>query len=147
MQDIHSKQTILSDKEYGMTKRVFDDIPRDSKGPGNYSGSNFKYLNRSAKESASKCRDIIEKWYSELPDTCKSDIRKRLRSSDDNQFVSTFFELYIFTLLKSMGYKVTVHPEIESETKHPDFYAENDQGEAFYFEVPVLTKSDRELSK
>ena len=126
--------------------RIFDEITRTDETLAGWSTPEFEYLNRSARAVSSQVRQLIESWYLEYPEEHRSELRRRLRSLDDFEFYSAFFELYLHTLCRRSGYRVEVHPELESGSlKRPDFLVAPPDAERFYLEAIVATgHSDEE---
>lgn len=80
----------------------------------------FAFLNRAAGTPWDALRDLYETWYRDYPDP-DNDLRNRFRSGLRSQHVGAWWELYIFTLFRRLGYDVTPHPEMPGTTKRPDF--------------------------
>lgn len=116
---------------------LFDSGERTSTRLKAYKESEFSYLNQSARPSVIALRPLLEGWFDHLPQDARSDLRSRFRSSDDNQHISAFFELYIHELLRKLGYDVTPHPILEGISTRPDFFARSTDGYQFYVEVTV----------
>lgn len=102
---------------------IFSTDPRTDAAPGGYSEPIFTYLERSSRVEAAKVRALVEDWFAQFPSSAQPELRERLRSPDDTQLVSAFFELYTFHLLGLLGYKIDVHPRIAHRTRAPDFKA------------------------
>jgi hypothetical protein len=68
----------------------------------------------------------------------RSELRARLRSSNDQTFDGAFFELYLHELLLLLGYALDVHAAVRSgDPGRPDFLAHRVDTEAFYLEARV----------
>lgn len=124
--------------------RLFDDIVRDYEGPAGYAEPRFTYLNRSARPTASRVRQVLEDWFSRYPSESQPDLRGRFRSADDSPHCSAFFELFLHELLLRLGCHVKVHPEISGTTRHPEFLVESPSGSRFYIEAVVATSESKE---
>lgn len=73
-----------------------------------------------------------------------NDLRKRIRSGDDEQFRSAFLELYLHESLIRAGYAVTIHPEVQGTSRRPDFLAERDDVRFFIEAIaPGSTPADK----
>lgn len=114
---------------------LFDDVKRTDLDPKYRSESIFSYLNRSARDEISQCRDYVEMMYSLFPEN--KDIRGRIRRGDDIPFISAFTELYYQALFKALRYDVSIHPERKGASERPDWLLTNDLGEEFYCEATV----------
>ena len=95
-----------------------------------------EFLEREGRPEAAPIRDWIEHWYDQLPSDKQRDIRGRMRSGDDLQFTSAYFELQMFAMLKRMGCDITVEPRLADGRYNPDFLARRED-EAFYVEATV----------
>jgi hypothetical protein len=113
--------------------RVFDDITRTDTAPGKRNGSDFEFINDSARPKANQARTIIETWFEHLPDNVKPEFRARLRQRDNQHFRATFFELYLHELLIRAGFTVEFHPDSE-KGKRPDFKVYRDGVAVFCLE-------------
>jgi hypothetical protein len=102
---------------------VFSTDLRTDAAPGGYSEPMFAYLERSSRVEAAKVRALVDDWFAQFPSSAQPELRERLRSPDDTQLVSAFFELYTFHFLALLGYEIDVHPPIAHTTRAPDFKA------------------------
>jgi hypothetical protein len=115
---------------------IFDNIPRDDTEPLPPGEAQFAYLNRSGRPEAARVRDKAEAWFASYPDTHRDDLLARFRSAIDDQHQSAFFELFLYHLLQTRGYKVLeIEPKLTQTDKSPDFLAENVRQERFYMEA------------
>jgi len=64
-------------------------------------------------------RSQIEKWFQNLPENQKADMYSRLRSLDDRQHLSAFYELLFHQYFLEENWKIQKHPSINGQT--PDF--------------------------
>lgn len=117
-------------------------------GPAPYGEPHFSYLNRSGRSDVARVREIAEDWFSRYPNDHKEELRSRFQSSDDINFLSSFFELFLHELLFRFGYSVTVHPNLPSgSSKRPDFFVRSAREDGFYLEaVMALSKSAKQLA-
>jgi hypothetical protein len=100
---------------------IFDKTERHDTSAANFTAPQFDYLNRSARKSAEIIRNSIEGWFKKFPEDGKGELEKRLRSNNDTQFLSAYFELYINALLQKLQSSVEIHPVVGKESKRPDF--------------------------
>ena len=120
-----------------MENRVFSNIERSDFSSAGYSESTYSYLNRSARPSAERLRQLIESWVSQYPVTERNEIIPRLQSLQDHELNSAFFELYLYQVLLKMGYEVEIHSSVSEETeKTPDFIVRNRE-EEFILEAVI----------
>lgn len=120
---------------------LFDDIPRESQEPAEYSESAFSYINRTGREHYAKARELFERWFTqyveENPDEA-ANTRDRFRSEDNEVHFSALTELYTHNLLVANGFQTIAHPVLENSSKRPDFLVLKDGIPQFYTEVTVL---------
>lgn len=82
-------------------------------------------------------RDLTTAWLSRVASDGRADLVGRLRSPDDNQFRSAFWELYLHEALLASGFDVAIHPTLPGTTRQPDFLA-GAGDTSFYLEAKVL---------
>jgi len=117
-----------------------ENIIRKDIGPAKYSESIYAYYNRSARHDVENIREIIETWYKEYPLLNKIKLSKGLRSMNNREFYSNFFELFVYNYLKSI---LTIRPldsNGSKETKY-DFDAKFN-GDSICIEATVSYDSD-----
>ena len=111
----------------------------------NYSEPSYRYLAASAQPEAEIIRQLLEDWLLHYPMPLHNDIVSRFRSARDEQHKAATFELYLFTLLRKLGYNIEVGPYLGVE--RPDFLARENDGVAFILEATSVTEaSDKETS-
>lgn len=122
---------------------LFDDIQRSNLSYISNNESLFKYVNRSATKKAVSTRINLEEWYANLPSMThdemnnRNDIRGRIRSKNDAQFLSASFELLIHQLLIRLNcVDIRAHPDA-ANSKHPDFTATL-EGTQVYIECTMV---------
>ncbi len=82
----------------------------------------YEFLDRCPRKAVESIRALIEEWFVKVPDTEKTRVRSGLRSRNDLEHWSTFFELYCHELLMKSGYSVQMHvTEVSGRAK--DFKA------------------------
>jgi hypothetical protein len=118
------------------TDRIFDETERNDKRSKYFNESSFDYYNISARPGMVAIRELIEQWYAEFPDAGKSDIRGRLRSGKQTDFLSAFFEIYLYQLCRCSGFSVAIYPGMSHHARksHPDFILSRDGEPALYVE-------------
>jgi hypothetical protein len=125
---------------------VFDRADRDDCGPRPYAEPDFRYLNRSARPGVQAIRESIESWFIRYPNNHSVELRGRLRSSDNDQHRSAFFELFLHELLLRLGCTVEVHPQVAGVDSHPDFRVSSQHSESCYLEATLASDETREQS-
>src|SRR5699024_1387747 len=114
---------------------LFDSSEREDGSPGAHQESTFAFLNRVAGDYWQYPRVLMQERLDRVEhDDEYHELRKRLRSRDDEQFRSAFLELYLHESLLRAGYQVTAHPEVAGSSSRPDFLAQRD-GVRFYVEA------------
>jgi hypothetical protein len=125
--------------------RIFDDIPRTDARPAAHSEKTFAFLNRVAGPFWDRTRTTMEEWFMRLPEGTHADIRGRVRSGDNLQFVSAYWEMYVHESLAREGFSLAAHPELPETTKRPDFLASSEDV-TFYVEATVVGDSATEAA-
>ena len=64
---------------------LFDQVVCEDIRPRRQNESSFDYMNSSARPSISAIRELLERWFEQLPDNVKADVRARFRSRDEVQ--------------------------------------------------------------
>lgn len=127
---------------------LFDDTDRTEQRSKRENESLFGYYNSSARRCVAALRDLLESWFQGYPETAKPDLQARFRSPIAAQHQGAFFELYLHELLSSMGFALTVHPDLENTAPtHPDFVLSRDGQEQFYLEATSVLPSEYEVAK
>lgn len=127
--------------------RVFDEFSRTREDYPGCNEGHFNYLNESARPEAARIRTMLDGWFARFPETAKSDVVARLRSRDNRQHQSAFFELYLHELFVRLGYALQVHPDIDGATTHPDFLVTRSGEPAFYLEATVPFPPEAEVGE
>jgi hypothetical protein len=130
---------------------LFDQFQREEPGPFPYSASSFDFLNRVAGERWSSVRELLEDWFREYPDDTPADksktkLRKAFRKGDEGQHLGAWWELYIYTLYRRLGYLVTVHPEVPGIPTRPDFLVTSGAS-SMYVECTVVSATDGPITQ
>ena len=103
----------------------------------------YEYLRDSGRSTAIIIRNIMEQWFEvyclEVSDIRKiNDLRARLQSKDDLQFLGAFTELYVFILLKKFKHEIAAEEVVGNGTK-PDFLVKD---ESLYVEVTTFSEGE-----
>jgi len=96
---------------------LFENIQRYSKDPAQYCEQVFDYYQRSDREDIQRIRNILNSWFEGYPDEEKSELLSRFKKT----FYDCFYELFIYTLFKSLGFEIEIHPTVPDSLKRPDF--------------------------
>ncbi len=80
----------------------------------------------------------MEAWLARLPAAHRSDLCGRLRSRDDYHFEAAFFELYLHTLFRNLGFRVQLHPRAGGKGGRPDFLLRSGSYSPFLVEAATV---------
>lgn len=119
---------------------LFSDIQRVDTGPARYSESRFSYLDRSARPAFERIRQLLDRWYANFPAAEQAQLRNRVQSGDDHQFLAAVFELYIHEILLRTSHRVEIHRK-GTAAKQPDFSATAPDGTSVVLEAIVATET------
>jgi hypothetical protein len=117
--------------------RLFDDLVRTDPSPAGDGEDSFTFMNRVDQQFWSRVRDQLEEWFADYPLDAAADLVGRFRDSDPRQHHAAWWELYLFTLYRRLGYSVTVHPTVAGTTAQPDFLVVRGD-EELYVEAAVV---------
>ncbi len=120
--------------------KLFENITNSFEGPQGHNEDSYEYYCRSNRPEITEAGLEMEGWFQFYPDKEKRDLIDTFK----NDFDAGFFELFLFTLFRKMGYKIAIHPTVPNSTKTPDFIVSG-FGEEFYLEAKVsYYESDEE---
>lgn len=121
---------------------LFENIERTFNGPSEFNENPYHYYNRSSRNSIDIIRKELNIWFRNYPENEKVELKNRFIKN----FYSSFYELFLYQLFISLGFKVTIHPELSNTTKRPDFLISKDDTE-IYVEAKILKdKSNKQES-
>lgn len=102
-------------------------------------------LSRDTMPSNIKLRNAIESWYSKLPKEEKPSMRARLRSLNDDEHQSAFFELALQEHFEKSGLAAEKEPELADGTT-PDFRIIAHGSEAFVEVRTIMEDRESQLN-
>ena len=108
-----------------MAAILFDDKPRDFRGPRRQAETTYSFYDRSSLEEYARLRRMLQSWIDRLPQEHGQRTVARMRHegfgspSEERQFNAAFLELFVHEFLKGTGSYAAVEPEIRGLT--PDF--------------------------
>jgi hypothetical protein len=79
------------------------------------------FLDRSSRTESKRTKALVRQWLAEYPCSHVREMRRRLQSSSDNQFLAAFFELYLHRLLILLGLAVRIPTSPGPAQKTEDF--------------------------
>ena len=128
-------------------ERLFDDTEPNAN-PWRYSESEYELLRRADGPQWDRVRATLEEWYEKYQDP-GADLRSRFRELNARQYSAAWWELYIYTLFRHLGWTVEVRPSIPGSSRRPDFLATNEQSAVYIecvtaFDGPHTAKADAE---
>ena len=100
---------------------LFDQRKRTDPYPATDDESSYAFLNRVAGPFWQRVRDFSDEAFAAYPSEAAEDLRARFRDSSWSSHIGAWWELYLFTLFRRLGYEVEVHPDLPGVTTHPDF--------------------------
>ena len=118
-----------------MNAPLFKAIPQ-SQGAITNGETTFEFLQRGGRPEAIAIRQWIENWFREYPDDHGEDLRKRLQSKKFAEFMSAYFELQVYSVLRRLGCRAEVHPDFAGTQGKVDFGVTHGE-ESFYVEATV----------
>jgi hypothetical protein len=94
----------------------------------------FVFLTRISGEFWEAVRDLIENFVGHIGSPeARTDITNRMKSRDDDQFASAWWEIYLHESLLRSNFEVEIHPPTTT-TRAPDFLARRSDM-SFYLEA------------
>lgn len=124
--------------------RVFDAGQRMDRSPARHAEPVAAFLNRVESQFFARVRDLIEEWFALWPIGKRAHLKSRLRSDDDRQMESAFWELYLHESFRRSGFEVRVEPDIDQPAT-PDFHIVTPDA-SFYLEATVAGLSDAQVA-
>ncbi len=121
--------------------RLFHDGARSNSGPALFSEGDYEFLDRVADAHWDRVRRLLEEWFAAHPATEKPDVYKRFTDFDVGQHIGAWWEIYVASLYRHLGYTVVAHPTIEGSDRKPDFLISR-AGSHFYVECTVALPGD-----
>ncbi len=112
---------------------LFDSFERTCLEFAKHNDNAYEYYNNSARTDMSKVRDTLEEWFHNYPEEEKKELKSRFKKDFD----SSFYELFLHELFCKLGYDITIHPDLPSSPKKPDFLISKDNLE-LYIEAKVV---------
>lgn len=112
---------------------LFDSFERTCLEFAKHNDNTYEYYNNSARTDMSKVRDTLERWFYNYPEEEKKELKSRFKKDFD----SSFYELFLHELFCKLGYDITIHPDLPSSPKKPDFLISKDNLE-LYIEAKVV---------
>jgi len=133
---------------WNMSYSVFSRDLSDEFEYGLQQTSEYEFLNRCPRVEVEVVRSLIEEWFDRMPGEEKPRLLTSLRSHDDLEHVSAFFEIYCHELLLHNKMVVSMHA-FGSDGRAKDFRADRDgtviEMEAVLCTDPVSKRTDKAI--
>jgi len=113
---------------------IFGTSPRTDPSPSKYTETTYTFLRRAAGPVWDQVRALIDDWMLNYPARDRASIEGRLRSGNDEHFISAFWELYLHEMYRRAGWAIEVEPDVPDARTGPDFLVSQD-GMAYYVEA------------
>jgi hypothetical protein len=115
--------------------KLFDkiEIPKNKK----YLASDYELICGSTKTSTIECRNLIEHWFDQLPPDNLNEFLGRFKSKSTEHHVGALFELFVYNLCVSLGFKTIKN----AESKIPDFKIITSKNETIFIECTIAGDS------
>jgi hypothetical protein len=121
---------------------LFSDVERTDSTPAAYGEALYSFLDRVASPYFANVRDLLERWYANLPPEMHLDIRRRFQSRHQAETFAAFWEMYLHEALTRAGFQLTPHPDVPGTKKHPDFLVTAPDSRPFYLEATTVGPLD-----
>lgn len=118
-----------------MNESLFKAV-RQSQGATVNGETTFEFLERGGRTEAIEIRQWIENWFREYPEDHGKELSSRLQSKKFHKFMSAYFELQVFSVLRRLGCDVEIHPEFAETSGTVDFGVAHGE-DSFYLEATV----------
>lgn len=122
--------------------KLFDKFIRSRTSKKNFNESSYQFINESAWESVEYFREIIDSWFPNFP--ADKNFIRQFKSKVDRKHHSSFFELYMFSLVKCMGYQVEYHATVGNRKIDLKLY--NDRNEPIFMDCTLCGNADDSFS-
>jgi hypothetical protein len=122
---------------------LFEDRVRTDHAIKRHDESSFAFLDRVDDVVFARVRALLNAWFAHWPIDGAEQLRGRMRSRDSSEFLSAFWELYLYEGLRRLGGEVSVEPLIEGNSRRRDFAVTPCAGVEFTMEAVLATNDDR----
>ncbi|MGQ9632126.1 MAG: hypothetical protein ACUVXI_17695 [bacterium] len=115
-----------------------EDLMRRIPSPDKFTRSQFVRIAGGEDPQSQALRNLIEEWFEGVGGRGKEDLRRRLQSQDDRQFLPALYELALHQFCLDAGWGVLHNPRVEEG--NPDLLARAGESE-FLVEVSTILRS------
>ena len=104
--------------------------------PRDKNETTLEFLTRDKRPEAAAIQQWMESWIRRFPVDHRAELKNRLNSLDFETFMSAYFELQVFAMLRLLDCKVEVHPGFDETSGTVDFGVRKNEVR-FYVEATV----------
>jgi hypothetical protein len=119
--------------------KLFDDKERNNMEYAKNHHNTYIFYDESGLREMAGVRNILNEWFDSYPSSEQIELKRRFKT----EFDSAFYELFLYELFLTQGFKLRVHPTLPDTTKRPDFLVSKGDFE-FYLEAKVATDISNE---
>jgi hypothetical protein len=117
---------------------IFENKDRNYLGYHDYFESDFEFYDRTSNPEFSVVRQMINDWAEWYPVKDLVSIKQRIKS----EYTAVFYELFMFTIFRKMGFSLEPHPNLNETNTRPDFFATKNDLE-FFIEAKVTSEYNK----
>lgn len=111
--------------------QLFDPCERIDGATKRPTESTYSFYSRIAEPYFDRERNLLERWFATLPPKMQDHLHKDIRSGNDEKWHSAFWEMYLWTLFRGLGYDVDYEPQLSHTERSPDFLVEANGASAY----------------
>lgn len=120
--------------------KLFDDFARTDASPAQFCETSYAFLNRADWPDVEAIRTALNAWFAKYPASEQRKLRNNFMSPIYSIHFGAWWELYVFTLYRTLGYDLIVHPDVPATNndRTPDFLVTADRT-SFYVECTAVS--------
>lgn len=119
---------------------IFGTAARTDSSPRRHAEPAYAFLRRVAGDAWDRARELMETWLGVYPQAARKSLIARLRSADDRDFSSAFWELYLHEMYRRDGWQITIEPAVPASDARPDFLVQKG-ATSYYVEARCIFES------
>ncbi len=104
----------------------------------------YKFLQNAKSRHKFNIENWLNLWLGKYPNSHSNELNRRIQLNDFSQFMSAYFELQVFSILRRLDCEIEIHPKFLETPKSVDFGVKNN-GEEFYIEATVCGLGESEF--
>jgi hypothetical protein len=121
--------------------KLFDTIARTDTSPPRSGEHPYNWLNESCLPDVVNIRDLLEEWFADYPTGEQQNLKNTLQNEAYSHHLGAWWELYVFTVYRKLGFSVDLHPAVPGTDGRPDFLVTKDDA-SYYVECTVVSPSE-----